>query len=36
MIGEVLEWSLTGNDGLHKEAEHGEHGEASVLESMIK
>jgi len=32
MVGEVLERALAGDDGLHEEAEHGEHGEAAVRE----
>ena len=32
VVGKVLEWALTGDDSLHKEAEHGEHGEAAILE----
>ena len=32
MISQVLEWSLSGHDGLDKESEHGEHSETSVLD----
>ncbi|WVZ59764.1 hypothetical protein U9M48_009865 [Paspalum notatum var. saurae] len=32
VVEEVLNGSLAGDDGLHEEPKHGEHGEASVLE----
>ncbi len=32
MIVEVLNGALAGHDGLHEEAEHGEHGQATVLD----
>jgi hypothetical protein len=32
VVEEVLDGSLAGDDGLHEESEHGEHGEAAVLD----
>jgi hypothetical protein len=32
VVEEVLDGALAGDDGLHEEAEHGEHGKAAVLE----
>ena len=32
VVGEVLQGPLAGHDGLHEEAEHGEHGQPPVLE----
>ena len=32
MVGEVLQGPLAGHDGLHEEAEHGEHGQPPVLQ----
>jgi hypothetical protein len=32
VVEEVLDGALAGDDGLHEEPEHGEHGEAAVLE----
>ena len=32
VVGEVLERALAGDDGLDEESEHGEHGEAAVLD----
>lgn len=32
MVVEVLDGSLSSDDGLHEEAEHGEHGQAAVLD----
>ena len=32
MVGKVLEGTLTGDDGLHKVAEHGEHSETAILD----
>ncbi|KAF6991530.1 hypothetical protein CFC21_008607 [Triticum aestivum] len=32
VVGEVLEWALARDDGLHKEAKHREHGEAAILD----
>ncbi|KAK2985731.1 hypothetical protein RJ640_000411, partial [Escallonia rubra] len=32
MVGKVLQWPLSGHDGLDEESKHGEHGESSILE----
>ena len=32
VVGQVLNWSLSGHNGLDEESKHGEHGEASVLD----
>ena len=32
VIGQVLQWSLSGHDGLDIESEHGEHSKTSVLD----
>jgi hypothetical protein len=32
VVSQVLEWSLSGHNGLDKESEHGEHGKTSVLD----
>lgn len=32
VVVEVLDGALAGDDGLHEEAEHGEHGQAPVLD----
>jgi hypothetical protein len=32
VVGQVLQWPLAGDDGLDEEPEHGEHGEAAVLD----
>ena len=32
VVVEVLDGALAGDDGLHKEAEHGEHGQAAILD----
>ena len=32
VVGKVLQGPLAGHDGLHEEAEHGEHGQPPVLQ----
>nr|GMD06540.1 Pectate lyase [Ipomoea batatas] len=32
VVGQVLQWALSGNDGLNEESEHGEHGKSAILD----
>ncbi len=32
VVAQILKWALAGDDGLHEEAEHREHGQAPVLQ----
>jgi hypothetical protein len=32
VVGQVLDGALAGGDGLHEEAEHGEHSQTTVLD----
>jgi len=32
MVVQILQWSFAGDDDLHEEAEHGEHGKAAVFQ----
>nr|GME07781.1 chlorophyll A-B binding protein of LHCII type 1 [Ipomoea batatas] len=32
VVGQVLQWALSGNDGLNEESQHGEHGKSAILD----